>query len=192
MRDESFLPRRHSVRLPTFDYSRSASYFLTICAQNQKHLFGHVLDHAVVLNSLGQIIDDCWRGIPLHFTRVELAPHIVMPNHVHGMVRLRARVDDGSIVTKHLRRAQHAAPLRSPVASSPRDVRRAAAVAEDSIPAIVRSFKSAAAKRIRETLGKPQLELWQRGYYEHIIRDEEDFQSTCEYIRLNPARWAIK
>ena len=192
MRAESSLPRRHSVRIPAFDYSCSASYFVTICTQNKKHMFGHVLGHGVVLNSLGQIIEDCWREIPLHFARVELAPHIVMPNHMHGIVRLRTRVDDASIVAKHLRRAQHAAPLRSSVVASPKDVRRVVAVAEDSIPAIVRSFKSAAANRIREALGKPKLQLWQRGYHEHIIRDDEDFHNTCEYIRLNPVRWHIK
>ncbi len=192
MRAESFLPRRRSVRIPTFDYSCSASYFLTICTQNKKHVFGRVIGRAVVLSPLGQIVEDCWREIPLHFARVELAPHIVMPNHIHGIVRLRPREDDGSIIAKHLRRAQHAAPLRSGVVAWPQNARRSAAVAVDSIPAIVRSFKSVAAKRIREALGKPKLQIWQRGYYEHIIRDEEDFQNTCEYIRLNPARWAIK
>jgi putative transposase len=189
MREQPFLPRRHSVRLQEFDYSRSASYFLTICAQDMHLFFGRVIAGSVVLSALRQIVEDCWRQIPRHFARVELAPHIVMPNHIHGIVRLRPRVGDGSTVAKHPRRAQHAAPLRSGSAAAIENGGHAAIVPEDSIPAIVRSFKSAVAKRIREALCKPQFQVWQRSYYEHIIRDEGDFRNTCEYIRLNPVRW---
>ncbi|MGH9647334.1 MAG: transposase, partial [Bryobacteraceae bacterium] len=89
----------------------------------------------------------------------------------------------GGLVAKHLRRAQHAVPLRSEPA------RRFAAMASNSIPAIVRSFKSAATAGIRAALERPLLSVWQRGYHEHVIRDEADFRNTCEYIRVNPTRW---
>jgi len=111
-----------------------------------------------------------------------------VPNHVHGIIRL-THPANGSLVAKHLHRAQHAAPLRQDGSAAPEDVRRTSAIVADSISAIVRSFKSAAAKRIREALGKPQFQVWQRGYYEHVIGDGDDFRNTCEYIRLNSARW---
>jgi putative transposase len=108
-----------------------------------------------------------------------------MPNHVHGIVTIRERVtpargeaaktgDHSESVAKELCRAQHAAPLRNPFAE----------VGPRSIPALVRSFKAATTKQIRETLRKPHLPVWQRGYYEHVIRDADDFGNTYEYIPL--------
>ena len=183
MREEVFLPRRHSVRLPTFDYSSSTAYFITICTQDKRRLFGEVSGYAVALNSIGKIVEHCWLDIPSHFARVELGLHVIMPNHLHGIIRLLPPEADGGLVAKHPRRAQHAVPLR------PDTVRSFAAMTPNSIPAIVRSFKSAATAAIRTSLGGSSLSVWQRGYHEHVIRDEDDFRNTCEYIRMNPARW---
>ncbi len=189
MREQPFLPRRQSVRLPTFDYSRPATYFLTICTQDKRRLFGHVSAHAVTLNSVGRIADECWLAIPRHFPNAELRPYVVMPNHLHGIIRLLPRGTDGALVAKHPRRAQRAAPLRLDATVPIEDTHRPIAILANSIPAIVRSFKSAASKRIREALGKPTFHVWQRSYYEHVVRNEDDFQNICEYIRMNPARW---
>ncbi len=183
MPEEVFLPRRHSVRLPAFDYSSPTAYFVTICTQDKRRLFGEVSGYAVVLNVVGKIVEKCWRDIPSHFASVELGPRVIMPNHLHGIIRLLPPEADGGRVAKHLRRAQHAVPLR------PEPARRFAAMAANSIPAIVRSFKSAATAAIRTSLRRPRLSVWQRGYHEHVIRDEDDFRNTCEYIRMNPARW---
>ena len=183
MRENVFLPRRHSVRLPTFDYSSPTAYFVTICTQDKRRLFGEVSAYAVALNVVGKIVEKCWLDIPSHFTSVELGPHVIMPNHLHAIIRLLPPEADGGLVAKHLRRGQHAVPLR------PEPARRFAEMAANSIPAIVRSFKSAATAAIRTSLGKPQLSVWQRGYHEHVIRSEDDFRNTCEYIRMNPARW---
>ncbi len=183
IREEVFLPRRRSVRLPTFDYSSPTAYFVTICTQDKHRLFGAVSGYTVALNVVGKIVEKCWGDIPLHFVGVESGPHVIMPNHLHGIIRLLPPEVDGALVAKHLRRAQHAVPLR-------RDTARSfATMATNSIPAIVRSFKSAATAAIRTSLGRPSLSVWQRGYHEHVIRDEDDFRNTCEYIRMNPARW---
>jgi REP element-mobilizing transposase RayT len=200
MGEEPFLPRRHSVRLKGFDYAQPSAYFLTICAQDNKQLFGEVLLGEMKLNAFGKIVDGCWREIPNHFLNVAVVTHVVMPNHLHGIVAIReriqsdrgvgsatvARAQEGSIVpgehvSKHLGRAQHAAPLRKrePFAE----------VASHSISALVRSFKAATTKQIREQLAKREFQVWQRGYFEHILRDERDLRNASEYIRLNPARW---
>jgi REP element-mobilizing transposase RayT len=183
MREEVFLPRRHSVRLPAFDYSSPTAYFVTICTQDKRRLFGEVSGYAVALNVVGKTVERCWCEIPSHFKSVELGPHVIMPNHSQGIIRLLPPEADGGLVAKHLRRAQHAVPLR------PEPARRFAAMAANSIPAIVRSFKSAATAGIRSALARPLLSVWQRGYHEHVIRNEDDFRNACEYIRMNPARW---
>jgi REP-associated tyrosine transposase len=183
MPEEVFLPRRHSVRLPTFDYSSPTAYFVTVCTQNKRRIFGTISGHTVALNVVGKVVESCWLQIPSHFARVELGPHVIMPNHLHGIIRLLPPEADGGLVAKHPRRAQHAVPLR------PEPARSFAEMAANSIPAIVRSFKSAATAAIRTSLGRPGLSVWQRGYHEHVIRDEDDFRNTCEYIRMNPARW---
>ncbi|HXX46131.1 MAG TPA: transposase [Candidatus Acidoferrales bacterium] len=182
MREEPLLPRRRSVRLPFFDYSTPKSYFLTICAPHKRRFFGEVIDNVVQLNGVGRIVDACWREIPSHFVGVELGPHVVMPNHVHGIVRLTLP-PDGQPTAKQAFRAQHAVPLRATSA------RRFGAMARNSIPAIVRSFKSAASTRIRDLPGRLNMVVWQRGFHEHVIRDEEDYGNACEYIRMNPGRW---
>jgi REP element-mobilizing transposase RayT len=159
------------------------AYFVTICTQDKRRIFGAISGHAIELNVVGKIVERCWLELPSHFAAVELGSQVIMPNHLHGIVRLLPPEANGALVAEHVCRAQHAVPLR------PEPARRFAAMAANSIPAIVRSFKSAATAAIRTSLGRPRVSVWQRGYHEHVIRDEEDFRNTCEYIRMNPARW---
>ena len=166
-------PVRRSVRLKGFDYSQPSTYFLTVCTHDKRWIFGEVIGHEVALSRCGKIVSECWRSIPAHFPNVELAAHVVMPNHVHGViiVKQRARTD----------RANEKSDAREP--------RRIGALPPGSIPAIVRSFKSVTTRRIHEAASRPH-DVWQRGYYERIIRDDDEFRQICEYIRLNPANWA--
>jgi REP element-mobilizing transposase RayT len=127
----------------------------------------------MVLNDAGWIIDECWREIPRHFANVELATHIVMPNHIHGIVVIRRRKD-------------------SPGANIPNsEPKLLGAHTPGSLPAIVRSFKAITTRRIRERRGKTTTDLWQRGYYEHVIRNALDFETVSAYIKRNPVRWHL-
>jgi len=171
MHDSPLLPTRRTVRLKTFDYSQPGAYFLTICAHNHKCLFGRAIWGQMGLNALGTIVNECWLEIPRHFPNAALAAHIVMPNHLHGIVVIRER-------------ARRAVPLQNCDVGG-----KFGSPVTGSIPTIIASFKSAVSRRIRETAGKPALRVWQRNYYEHVIRNEADFQKTCEYIRQNPAPW---
>ncbi len=164
MREAPFLPRRHSVRLPTFDYSQPCVCFLTICAQDGRSLFGKVVGPKVALNALGRIVESCWLGLPTHFPAVELSEHAVMPNHVHGIVILRptsgvaageaalAHAPRREMQAKHPGRAQHAVPLRLGGSVPPRGTHRFGPLVPGSVSTIVRSFKSATTKRIRDQL----------------------------------------
>jgi putative transposase len=170
MSKDEHLPRRRSVRLPGFDYSQPAAYFLTICSREKRHVFGEIVGGEVRLSAAGRIVDECWREIRVHFPNVELPIHVVMPNHVHGVVLIRLG-------------AVHKSDHR------PVEIQRLGAHPPGSIPVIVRSFKAITARRIRESLAGRKADVWQRGYYERVIRDEKEFRDTCKYIRLNPARW---
>jgi putative transposase len=188
VRDQPSLPNRRSIRLRTFDYSQPSAYFLTICARENKSMFGRIIDGKMVSNALGRIVENCWREILIHFPNVELATHVIMPNHMHGIIVIRQTMtprttgDHGKSSAKDSRRAQHAVPLPTHGFGAP---------VAGSIPTVVGAFKSSSAKQIRQVMRKPELQVWQRGYYEHVIRNDDDFRKARAYIRSNPARWAF-
>ena len=183
MQSEPSIPRRRSIRLPKFDYSGPGAYFITICARDKRPLFGRMCGTEVQLTKLGKIVAECWREIPNHFRQVELGVNIVMPEHLHGIILLRT-LPNGDADAKNPHRARHAVPLLTENHS-----RQFAVPVARSIPTIIGAFKSAVSKRVGR-FGAPT--IWQRGYYEHVIRDADDFENTSEYIRMNPLRRTLK
>jgi putative transposase len=177
MQCDPLLPNRRSVRIEPFDYAQPAAYFITICAHANRNIFGEIVSETMRLNALGKIVEESWRALPSHFSNIRLAAHVFMPNHLHGIVSIQDTV----------RRSPQ--KTGSDVLVYPPGARRFGAGVRSSIPTIVRSFKSAVSKKARAMLRKPLFQVWQRGYHEHIIRNQDDFEETCEYIRLNPMRW---
>lgn len=165
---------RRSIRLQGYDYSSPGAYFITICTQNRESLFGDVVDGAMVLNEFATIAQRCWLEIPCHFLNVSLDEYVIMPNHVHGII----------IIGEQNVGARHAVPL-------PPRTERFGKPTHGSIPTIVRSFKSAVAKRINEHRGTPGAPVWQRNYYEHIIGTGESLDRIRRYIAENPLRWHL-
>jgi len=186
MQRDPSLPRRRSIRLPLFDYSQPYSYFVTICSANKECIFGRVSGTDVVLSPLGRIVNDCWLEIPRHFPTVELVRHVVMPNHIHGILRIQLTEADGRRLAKQQDRARHAVPLR-PV----QPARDFASPTVGSIPTILGAFKGAASRRAASSLSFDRKQLWQRGYYERVIRTDKELGETSEYIRLNPSQWRL-
>jgi len=166
------LPERRSIRLRGFDYSQAGVYFVTICADRRRALFGKVVDGSMRLNWLGRIVEQTWLEIPLHCANVGLDAHVVMPNHLHGIL----------VVYK---RARHAVPL--PV--SDQHAEAFGQPREASIPTIVRSFKAAVTKKVHERIPHLRLPVWQRGYFEHVIRPGDNMGRIIGYIYENPKRW---
>ncbi|WP_245971562.1 transposase [Calidithermus terrae] len=167
---------RRSIRLKGYDYAQAGAYFVTICTRDRACLFGEVVDGEMRLNDAGRIARQCWLDIPNHFPHAELDQSVIMPNHVHGII----------VLVNPSVGATHASPLR-PVASPLRN--RARGPQRQSISAIVGSFKSAVTKHINEHRGTPSMPVWQRNYYEHIIRDDSSLQRIRGYIAANPLRW---
>lgn len=191
---------RRCIRLPGFDYGRAGAYFVTVCAARRACVLGDVVDREIRLNDGGRIVQECWQAIPEHFGDVQLGEFVVMPNHVHGIVCIVGARQD-SVGTTHVSvGARHASPLQtvlSPehahaavVSSAPPSV-SARGPTPRSIGAIVGAFKSSATKRINEIRGTPGAPVWQRNYYEHVIRNEKELNHTRQYVLDNPMRWAF-
>ena len=172
-----FDPQKHhrrSIRLPGYDYSQAGAYYITIVTHQRDCLFGKIENEKMILSDLGKIADECWRAIPDHFPLVELGAYVVMPNHVHGIIVI---TDNG----------RGAALLRPYTGPDENQNSHKINVKPGSLGAIVRSYKSAVSYRIHKEHNATS--IWQRNYYEHIIRDEKDLQNKTDYIDANPMLW---
>jgi putative transposase len=167
--------------LQNWDYSRSGAYFITLCCNKRLHyLFGQVTNGRMVLNEFGNIAEKWIKIIPERYEQVTIGSHVVMPNHVHLIVMVHdVRVPVGAI---------HELPLQKNDTNneSVRNQRRIMIV-----PKIVGFYRMNVAKQINQSRGVSGHPVWQRNYYEHIIRDEKSLYQIRQYIRNNPAHWDI-
>jgi len=192
--DDSTERRRESMRLHGYDYSQAGAYFITICTHQRACLFGQIVKaneiahvqtchrcdpapirYDIALNGAGRIIADEWKRSAAIRGELELDEWVVMPNHLHGIVF----IDRG----RHGTDTKEPPPL--PVANTCAPV----GPHPKSIGAMVAGFKSAATARINKMRNTPGAKLWQRNYWEHIIRNESELNRLREYIRYNPAQW---
>jgi putative transposase len=153
---------RRSIRLKGYDYSSTGAYFITICTHQRECLFGEITDGEMRLNDLGQIVAGAYLWLATQYSYVHLDAWIVMPNHLHGILVL---TDDPR------RGVSRNAPTRK------------------SLGRLIGAFKTVSTKRInlmRDTSGSV---VWQRNYYEHIIRNEKSLRCIRQYIHHNPISW---
>ena len=170
MSNHKHLPyRRRSIRLPGYDYTQAGAYFVTLCTQRRECLFGDIVNGEMVMNDAGRLVGKCWSDIPIHFLRVELDEFVIMPNHVHGIVVITTGT--GTACRAHTTIERFGRPVAG------------------SIPTIMRSFKSAVTKRINEMRNNPGNKLWQRNYFEYVVRDDDVLLKIREYISNNPLKW---
>ncbi|MDP2852133.1 MAG: transposase [Gallionella sp.] len=159
---------RRSIRLRNYDYSQAGAYFITLCTQKRESLFGAVVGDVVQLNEAGRLVQNVWGALPEHYSCVELDSFVVMPNHIHSIVVLNGVG------------AQFIAP-----SSDQGAMNRAPTLGE-----IIRAFKARCTHGINQLRSVQGVLLWQRNYYEHVIRNEPSLQEIREYIANNPAQWA--
>jgi len=170
---------RVALRLKGYDYAQSGAYFVTICLQDRLCLFGEVSAGLLVPNQYSALVEQAWNDLPNHYPHVSLDQFVVMPNHIHGIIIL---TDVGAGFNSDVRAGLKPAPTA--IGLTPNPPKRHA------LSEIIRALKTFSARRINEIRQSPGVPVWQRNYYEHVIRSEEDYTRIAEYIIDNPRRWS--
>ena len=167
---------RRSIRLKEYDYSQAGAYFVTVCTHNRECILGEVANGEVLLSEFGKIVESVWFDLPKHYPNVELDAFVIMPNHVHGII-IVGDVAVGAGLIDHAG-ADHVGAGFKP-----------APTRQYALSEVVRGFKTFSARRINEIRATSGTPVWQRNYYEHIVRDEDRLNRIREYIINNPMRW---
>jgi putative transposase len=168
MKFDPKIHHRQSIRLKGYDYTQNGAYYITIVTYQRQNLFGEVVNGEMQLNELGNIAHREW------FKTAELRPYVelfeddfvIMPNHAHGIIWIKNNDNIGG---------DNIEKFGKPVAHS--------------IPTIVRAYKSAVTYAINKLQNQRGAVLWQPNYYEHVVRNEQDYQAKRDYILSNPMNW---
>ncbi|MCI0527389.1 MAG: hypothetical protein L0Y56_08085 [Nitrospira sp.] len=169
---------RRSIRLKGYDYAQAGAYFLTICAQNRECLFGDVVDGMMQLSQFGRVVEGEWLRTVTVRPNIKLDVFVIMPNHFHGIIVLTDIIQ--AVHREGVGATRRVAPTKHPTGPI-----------SGSVGAIVGQFKSITSKRTNEMRNTPGIPVWQRNYYEHIIRNEQDLSQIREYILNNPVKWEL-
>ncbi|MCX6154169.1 MAG: transposase [Candidatus Kapabacteria bacterium] len=161
---------RKSIRLKEFDYSQAGYYFVTICTYQREHLFGEIVDGKIQLNEFVEIVKEELLTSEEIRKEIKIDYYSIMPNHIHAII----------IIDKHNNVASGnvGANGRSPLRMQPK-----------SLSSFISGYKSVCTKRINEIRNSPGIPLWQRNYYEHVIRNEKELYEIRNYIEYNPLNW---
>ena len=157
--------RRNSLRHPTYDYTRPGAYFITLCAYKGNALFGQIVDGVMQLNPLGQIAHQAWLDLPKRHPHLSVDPFVIMPNHGHAMLWIHTDTTETGTPR------QYAKPIAG------------------SVSTLVNAYKVSVTKQAIHAGLIPGPPLWQRNFYDRIVRDERELVNIQEYIRTNPVRW---
>ena len=176
---------RKSIRLKGYDYSQAGLYFITICCQNRVHLFGNVINKQMILNDAGKMIEKWLNELQNKFPDVKCHEMVVMPNHIHFIIEnigsvgadLRVCPNDSNISKTEKRVSE----ILGEHAGSP-------------LHRVLQWFKTMSTNEyIRGVKNNNWIpfdgKLWQRNYWEHIIRNDQSYQKISDYIINNPSKW---
>ena len=156
------LHRRRSIRLKAYDYTQPGAYFVTTVTRGRRSVLGGIVNGEMLLNSTGRLAAGAWEWLATQYPYVELDRYVVMPNHLHGII----------VITGTRRGDSRIAPaMRKPLGR------------------LIGAFKTAATKKVNLAQNTSNQPLWQRNYYEHVIRSEAELDLVREYIINNPLRW---
>ena len=181
--------RINSSRLKDWDYSRSSTYFITICTQDKKCYLGNIVNQKMELSKIGEIAQKYWIEIPKHYSFVELDECIVMPNHIHCIIKINkpdSRVEtthwdvSKNVVSIHQGEMTHQETSQWVVSTSKFNGHNNPKLTRNSLGSIINQYKSFCTKQIRK-LHDPNFQ-WQSRFYDHIVRDIEDLNRIRQYI----------
>ena len=157
---------RQSIRLKGYDYAQAGVYFVTIVAWRREMLFGDIVDGEMKLSEWGDIVRNEWERTAIVRPNVELGEYVVMPNHIHGIL----------IFHEHVGATGPVAPTKTTLKSG-------------SLGAVIGQFKSIVTKRINRLQNVSGRPIWQRNYFERIIRNDREWENIHRYIESNPSMW---
>lgn len=174
-------PQKHnrkSIRLKGYDYSQAGLYFITMCTQNRANLFGEIQNGEMILNEAGGMVEKEWLKLPKRFTNIKLHEYITMPNHFHAILEIV-----GATLVVVPEPSRMGKPQGFPPTVKPK-----------TVGDMIGAFKSITT--VEYIRGVKNLDwepfyrrLWQRNYWEHIIRDEQSYHRISRYIINNPKSW---
>lgn len=174
---------RRSIRLKNYDYSQNGAYFVTMCVQNHMCLFGEITNGKMILNEFGIIVRDEWVKSAEIRWEIGLDEFIIIPNHFHGIVIINGRGDRPVAPTTGI---DDTSTIANVIVGH--TIQRNG-LKQKSIGSFIDGFKSSVTKRINGVRHTPGISVWQRNYYEHIIRNEESLLKIRNYIFNNPINW---
>jgi len=181
MKYDLYKHHRRSIRLKGYDYSKPGAYFITLCINKRLCLFGEIIDGKMILNDAGEMVSEIWQEIPKYYPGIKIDEQIVMPNHFHGIIILK----NENVEAIHRDR-----PITNGQAQGP------APTENSSLSNVVGRFKSFTTYKYIEGIKQNNWEpfykkLWQRNYYERIIRNENELNRFRKYIIENPSKWDL-
>jgi REP-associated tyrosine transposase len=214
--DPDHYHHRRSMRLKGYDYAQAGAYFVTICTYDRACLFGDIVDGTMQLNDAGQMVQEGWPAIAGQYSGIAIDAFVVMPNHIHGIIMIAAPGTTGPTTTPV--GAQFMAPnpvphsttysgppdppgmvdtITTPVGAQfiapnpvPHSNMMGAMNRAPTVGEIVRAYKARVTVTINQRRGTRGVPVWQRNFYDHIIRDDEALDRIRQYIVDNPAQWA--
>lgn len=179
-------PNRLSHRLHGYNYSGNGAYFITIVCQNRIHRFGSVIADEIVLNDAGRMVCSVWEAIPQFFPMIELDRFIIMPNHIHGIIVNHGEICRGRPCVRPGFNENAYPEVKTDKSTN----------IHSTVGDVICAFKSITTNRysrgVKMGLVPPfQKRLWQRDYWDHIIRNESEYHKIQEYIINNPQSWEL-
>jgi REP element-mobilizing transposase RayT len=158
-------PQRKPTRLQNFNYSEYRVYYVTICTKDRNSFFGGIINKKMKLSKIGKVAEKCWLEIPDHFLEIELMDFVIMPDHLHGILKIQ----------RSNKRNSHGCSLQ------PRNHQR--------LPVIIGSFKSSVTRIVKQLDGYEYF-AWQKSYHDRIIRNNDELKTITKYIKTNPLTWS--
>ena len=176
---------RRSIRLTGHDYSQSGLYFITLCTVDRTCMFGNVVEGKMQLNDMGQLVEQEWLNtINIRHDDVRLHNYIVMPNHFHAIIEIRRGESHSpySHSSQSYLSQSNSSSITNECNINGKDLPRRMKSPSKTVGAIVRGFKGAVSRQLGYS-------IWQRNYYEHIIRTDASYRHISNYIENNPTKW---
>ena len=193
------LPKRRQIRLKGYNYSLPGYYYITICTQDREQLFGDVVNGKMKINNIGKMVNKFWLKLPKRFDNIKLDQYQIMPNHIHFIIRIVGAIHESpdmihksSDIGIHANtRAHRDANTRAHRDANTRAHRDTPLRwgKRQLLPKCIGYLKMNSSKQINQLKNISGQSVWQRNYYEHIIRNETELNKIREYITLNPAMW---